>query len=337
MSETLQAETDTKAGSQQILDHAVQGKKAWVRADIRHEDWFFELTPECLAELRGILPELRRERNPVDRIDPSRYALPACRALMKRVQSALDDGVRFAVVDRLPMDELSDDEAEALYWILSSFVARPVNQKLTGTLIYKVHDTGRKAVPGSGVRPDQTNMDQFFHNDNSYNTTPPEYVGLLCVRPAKSGGVSHVISFYTINNALLRRHKDVIPRLYRPFWFDRQKENRPDEPDVMSAPVFVYDGRLRARLSLHQIRGGYTLRNEPVDAEGIAAIDALKQVFADESLTFDFVMERGQMQYVNNRELCHRRTEFQDFEEAGEKRLLMRLWLRNAGSTRYPG
>jgi len=40
---------------------------------------------------------------------------------------------------------------------------------------------------------------------------------------------------------------------------------------------------------------------------------------------------------VNNRELCHRRTQFEDFDNPEEKRLLMRLWLRNDGSTRYPG
>ena len=321
----------------QILDHIVGGKKAWLRSDIRREDWFFSLSPECLAELRGILPGLRMERKPVDQIDAARFALPACRALMREVQSALDDGVRFAVVDRLPMDELDDEDAEALYWILSSFVARPVHQKLSGGMTYKVHDTGRKATAGSGVRPDQTNMDQFFHNDNSYNTTPPEYVGLLCVRPAKAGGVSHVINFYTVNNELLRSHGHVIPRLYQPFWFDRQKENPPDESDVMSAPMFSYDGRLRARLGLFQIGNGYTLRNEPMDAEAVEAIQALRTVFADESLTFDFVMERGQIQYVNNRELCHRRTEFRDYENPAEKRLLLRLWLRNAGSTHYQG
>ncbi len=323
--------------SQQILDHVVSGKKAWTRSDIRHDDWFFTLTPPCLAELRALLPELRIGNEPLEQLDAARHPLPECRAFMKRVQSALDDGVRFAVVDRLPMEALSDDEARALYWILSSLLARPVDQKLTGTMIYKVHDTGRKAAPGSGVRPDQTNMDQFFHNDNSYNTTPPEYVGLLCVRPAKSGGISHVISFYTVNNALLRDHAHVIPRLYRPFWFDRQKENLPNEPDVMSAPMFSYDGRLRARMGLFQIQSGYTLKNEVMDDEAVEAIDALRRVFADAALTFDFVMERGQMQFVNNRELGHRRTQFEDFDGTDNKRLLMRVWLRNAGSTRYPG
>ena len=43
------------------------------------------------------------------------------------------------------------------------------------------------------------------------------------------------------------------------------------------------------------------------------------------------------MQFVNNRELCHRRTQFEDFDNPSEKRLLMRLWLRNAGSIGYEG
>ena len=321
-----------------ILDWVVGGKQAWVRADIRSDDWLLKLPEACLAELRAILPELEREGMPIDSIDANRFELPACRAFMRKVKAVLDDGVRFAVVDRLPVDELTEREANALYWILSSLLARPVHQKLNGALTYKVHDTGRKATAGSGVRPDQTNMDQYFHNDNSYNTTPPEYVALLCVRPAKSGGVSHVISFYTVNNELLRAHRHVIPRLYRPFWYDRQKENAPGEPEVIYEPIFSFDGeRLRARLGLFQIKGGYALQNEAIDPEGAAAIEALRDVFANEALQFDFVMERGHLQFVNNREIGHRRTQFEDFDEAANKRLLMRLWLRDAGSVRYPG
>ncbi len=337
MGETARELDSAGKASSGMLDRVVGGKKAWVRADVRRDDWFFTLPAGCLDELKALLPELAGRLTPVERISAANLALLKCREFMKRVQSALDDGVRFAVVDRLPLDELNADEAQALYWILSSLIARPVEQKLTGTMIYPVHDTGQKAGPGSGVRPDQTNMDQYFHNDNSYNTTPPEYVALLCVRPAKSGGISHVISFYTINNELLRSHREVIPRLYQPFWFDRQKENPPGEPEVMSAPMFSYDGRLRARLGLFQIGSGYTLKQEPMDASAASAIATLRQVFADDALTFDFVMERGQMQFVNNRELCHKRTQFEDFDDPGEKRLLMRLWLRNAGSVRYLG
>ena len=119
MIETKDADLTAQESSQPILDHVVDGKKAWLRADIQRDDWFFKLPPECLDELRALLPELRRQKRRIDEIDAGGFALPACRAFMKRVQSALDDGVRFAVVDRLPMDELTDDEAYALYWILS--------------------------------------------------------------------------------------------------------------------------------------------------------------------------------------------------------------------------
>ena len=321
----------------QTIDHVVDGKKAWMRADIRRDDWFFPLSADCLAELRAILVELRAHPRSVEQIDPAHFEIPACRKLMRSVQAALDDGVRFAVVDRLPMDEISDAEAKALYWILSSLLARPVQQKLTGTLVYDVHDTGKKATPGSGVRPDQTNMDQFFHNDNSYNTTQPEYVALLCMRPAKTGGVSQVISFYTLHNELLRAHKEVIPRLYQPFWFDRQKEYLPGEPEVLSAPIFSYDGRLKVRLGLFQAKSGCTLMNETMDEPAVTAIDTLRKIFTDEAVRFDFVMERGQIQFVNNLELCHRRTTFEDHAEPQNKRLMIRLWLRNAGAPRYQG
>ena len=322
----------------QAIDHVVAGKKAWRRADIQRDDWFFPLTPGCLAELQAIVFDLRTNPRPVDEIDPARYALPACRAFMRRVQTALDDGVRFAVVDRLPLDQVNDDEAKAMYWVLSSLLARPVQQKLTGTLVYDVHDTGKKATPGSGVRPDQTNMEQFFHNDNSYNTTQPEYVALLCVRPAKTGGVSQVISFYTLHNELLGAHKDVVSRLYQPFWFDRQKEYLPGEPAVLSAPIFsAHDGRLKVRLGLFQAASGYTMMNETMDEAAVTAIATLRNVFAQEALRFDFVMERGQIQYVNNLEIGHRRTTFEDFPEPQQKRLMVRLWLRNAGEPRYQG
>jgi len=323
--------------SVQTIDHIVEGTRAWVRADIRRDDWFFRLTPECLSELHAILVDLRAHPCAVEQIDPARFAMPACSTFMRRVQTVLDEGVRFAVVDRLPMDEISDEEAKALYWILSSLLARPVQQKLTGTLIYDVHDTGKKATPGSGVRPDQTNMEQFFHNDNAYNTTQPEYVALLCARPAKSGGVSQLMSFYTLHNELLRAHREVIPRLYQPFWFDRQKEFLPGEPAVISAPIFTYDGRLKVRLSLFQASSGYTMMNEPMDQAGVTAIDTLKNLFANEALRIDFVMERGQIQYVNNLEACHRRTTFEDYAEPHKKRLMVRLWLRNAGDVRYRG
>jgi alpha-ketoglutarate-dependent taurine dioxygenase len=316
---------------------SINGPSAWRRTDLRSEDYRVDLSAACLDEIHCLAHAFRAGPLPTVVCRPDEFDLPHCRRAMAKVREILRSGVRFAIVDRLPLAELGDEAATAVYWLLASMVARPVAQSLDGRLVYDVRDTGRQALPGSGVRPDQTNIDLKFHTDNSYNTTPPECVVLLCLRTAKSGGHSRVASFHTLYNALSARHAEALPRLHRPFWFDRQREFHDGEPEVFAAPVLTAADELHARFSAHQIRGGYALKNEPIDNEGAAALAALLDLFDDDSLSADFDLEPGQMQFVDNRVLGHARTQFEDDPEPDRRRHLVRLWLRDQGSRAYPG
>lgn len=321
-----------------IVDRPITGREAWTRRDVNDGDYKVMLSAKAQSELLNAAKTLRQQPVPLLALRSDSVDLPACRVAMEEVRAILTGGTRFALLQGLPIGQLSLDEAKSLYWILSSMLARPVAQKLDGTMIYDVHDTGLKALPGSGIRPDKTNIDLQFHNDNSYNFMMPEIVGLLCVRPALSGGMSRVMSFATAHNALRERHRDVLPRLYEPFWFDRQREFHPGEPATFSAPLFIRDGeRLRARMSLHQIRGGYALQGGKMDNETTAAVEAISDVFADESLQFQFRLQAGDIQYVANREVGHSRTEFRDHDEPDRRRLLIRVWLRDQGAQGYIG
>ena len=204
--------------------------RAWTRDTIAADDWTVRLPQAATAELLAVRDEIRRAPVPLFLLDPKDFRLDACRAVMDEVRRVTRDGPMFAVLDRLPLDEMSRDEAIALYWLLSSLLARPVAQKLNGQMFYDVMDTGAKLKPGSGIRPTVTNVDLRFHNDNSYNETPPDYVCLLCLHPAKEGGVSQVMSVATVHDALERRYPELMPRLYKPFWYDRHAEHQPDEP-----------------------------------------------------------------------------------------------------------
>ena len=245
----------------------------------------------------------------------------------------------FAVLDRLPMEEINRDEAIQLYWLLSSLLSRPVAQKLNGQMFFDVRDTGARLKPGSGIRPTVTNVDLRFHNDNSYNETPPEYVCLLCLHPAKQGGISQVMSVATVHDTLQQRHPELMPRLYRPFWYDRHAEHQPGEPTTFAAPMFERgpDGTIKARLALSEIHAGYELRGERLDNETAAALAAVQSVFDQPELHVELGFEAGQIQYVNNRATGHARTEFTDFPEPERKRHLVRLWLRDAGRRGYRG
>jgi alpha-ketoglutarate-dependent taurine dioxygenase len=320
-----------------MIDHPIEAPSAWRRGDIRTEDYRVALDDACLDEIRRLVDELQAYPLPAILRTPQEHDLPHCRRAMAEVSRILKKGVRFAVVDRLPLDELSAAEATAIYWLLASLVARPVAQKLDGTMIYDVHDTGQQALPGSGIRPDKTNIEIRFHVDNAYNATPPEIVGLMCLRPAKSGGVSRVLSFHTVHNELLASQRELLPRLYQPFWFDRQREFFPGEPETFAAPVFAGEGELHARFSLHQINSGYALKGKSVDNEGAAALAATLDIFERPGIAIDFDFAPGEIQFVDNRVLGHSRTEFEDYPEPERRRHLVRLWLRDRGRRAYQG
>ncbi|MPY74930.1 MAG: hypothetical protein GEU87_11770 [Alphaproteobacteria bacterium] len=319
-----------------IMDQVLEGPIAWTRESLSAGDGAVALTPACLAEIREAAAILRENPLPVLAVRPGDFAMQACRRLMARVRRELDDGVGFVLIDRLPVEEIGRDAATAIYWLLCSMVARPVAQKWDGRMVYDVRDTGQK--PGNGVRPDITNVEQNFHTDNSYNLCPPDYVALLCLQTAKAGGISRIVSFASAHNEMRRRHPKRLARLYRPYWFDRQREHAPDDVKVVSHPLFEADGgRLLGRLSHFQVVNGYKLAGVSLDAEGAAALEALEAIMNEPGLSKEFFFERGQIQILDNRRCGHKRTGFQDHSEPERKRHLVRLWLRDRGRTFYNG
>jgi alpha-ketoglutarate-dependent taurine dioxygenase len=319
-----------------ILDEPLTGPIAWTRDSLKPADGTVRLTDDCLEEIRAVARLLAENPIPVLALRPEDFALDACRAAMAQARRELRDGVGFVLIDRLPVAEIGRDAATAVYWLLCSMISRPVAQKWDGRMVYDVRDTGLK--PGNGVRPDITNIDQNFHTDNSYNLCPPDYVALLCLQTAKEGGISGIVSFAAAHNEMRRRHPDLLARLYRSYWFDRQREHAPDDVKTISHPLFEADnGRLLARLSRFQVLNGYKLAGEPMDAEGQAALEALEGIMNDPALCKEFFFEPGQIQIVDNRRCGHKRTGFTDYPEPERKRHLVRLWLRGWGRPFYNG
>jgi alpha-ketoglutarate-dependent taurine dioxygenase len=313
------------------------GQEAWRGPELAEQDWRIEIPADARAELDAIAQDLARNPLPTLALDPADYAMPACRAFMARIKAVLDQGIRFAVLNRLPVETLGHERAIQLYWLLATLLARPVAQKHDGTMIFDVRDTGAKFLPGSGVRSAVTNVEQWFHNDNAFNDAPPDYVSLLCLHPARRGGVSRVISLATVHNRLKDAHPDALARLYRPVLFDRQKEHAAGEVPVISVPMFAYDDRLRVRLSPDLTINGYAVAGTPIDTTTADAIETLRAMFAETSLPVELTLRAGEIQIVNNLEIGHMRTAFEDFPEPERKRHLVRLWLRAQGKRSYQG
>jgi alpha-ketoglutarate-dependent taurine dioxygenase len=317
-----------------MLDHEITDARAWTRDTVHERDWTVPLPDAAIAEVMALAETIGRQPLPVLMLSPDQFSLAACRETMARVRRILADGIGVALVDRLPLDRLTKEQAIAAYWVLGQLITTPVAQKWDGTMVYDVTDTGREY--GYGVRGSWTNVELSFHTDNSFGVAPPDYVGLLCLMPAREGGISRFCSLYTVHNEMLRRYPRELARLYRPFYYDRQAEHAPGAPKVSWVPCLRYEGgRLRARFAPMLVKKGYALMEKPLDAEAEDAIEALTAVMQDTRLWMEFTIERGQLQYLNNQEVAHYRSEFKDDET--RKRHLIRLWFRERGKRFYDG
>jgi len=318
-----------------MLERLVRGRKAWTRDIIRAQDYLVPVPAACLAEIDAVVEGLRWNPLPTELLDPADFRLQQTRRLMRRVKERLDDGPGFAVLDRLSVDRFDKEETKAIYWLLSSMIARPVAQAFRGVMLYDVRDTGKRKGPD--VRADLTKDSLSFHTDYGYNLPPP-YIGLQVLRTAKRGGRSTVISLWTAHNEMRRRHRALLPRLYRPFYLNRYGEHAPGDPVVSFHPVFSYDGvALRGRFNLRNITAGYDMAGEPLDAEGADAIAALSEVLEDPALGLEFDLEPGQVEYLMNWRCAHSRTAYEDFPEPDRQRHLVRIFLRDAGARSYMG
>jgi alpha-ketoglutarate-dependent taurine dioxygenase len=74
-----------------------------------------------------------------------------------------------------------------------------------------------------------------------------------------------------------------------------------------------------------------------MDSETRDAVAALEEVANGPELWFELPIERGQVQFLNNRTIAHYRSEFKDDENPARKRHLVRTWHREQGLPTYDG
>jgi alpha-ketoglutarate-dependent taurine dioxygenase len=297
-------------------------RRAW-RADTvgKPDSWYHPLSESALAGFDRFLPaggtvtDLRAD----DRLRA------AASADVAAIRDALEGGRGFVVVTP-PGGRYAPPELAAVYWLLGWLLGRPLEQNVQGTILYDVKDAGQDVR--YGARFSVTSAESSFHTDSSFVEAVTDYVGLLCLNGAKSGGLSQVVSGYSVREELRVREPAAWAQLTRPFHVDRRGGVRPGEAPTALYPVFGENGRgLLVRYLRYWIEVGHDKAGVPLSAERVAALDALDRAAADPRLRAEFALRPGDMFFVNNRWVLHNRTAFEDFTEPERKRHLLRLWV----------
>ena len=318
------------------LDHWVNHSYSWTKKDINPESCIVQISDEVEDELLQMAELI--EANPLPTVlrTLSQFKIPKTCRFMQEIRERLDEPPGVAVIERMPLEKISNKQAIDIFWTIGQVVGQQVAQKWDGTMIYHVRDTGAQYT--YGVRGSYTKVELLFHNDNAFGKALPHYVGLMCIRPSFKGGLSRFCSLYSVHNQMLNRYPHQLKRLYEPVYWDRQTEHAEGEPVVALAPVFRFENnRLLTRANPSLVMKGYDVAEIKIDAEAFDAISALKEVSEDPSLWFELPIERGHLQYINNIDIAHYRSEIIDHPDPDKKRHLVRSWHRECGHATYDG
>jgi len=309
-----------------MLTQTASGSRAW-RADTidAPEAWHCPLSEAALAILDEAVREWQGRQAVTDLWPPDRLHEVAAESL-EVARAALELGRGFTIITAGQPDRYSPRELQAVYWLVGQLLGWPLEQNVQGTLLYDVRDTGQDVR--YGARFSVTSSESTFHTDNSFGDEVLDYVGLLCLRPAKSGGESQLVSGHSVINELLARHREALEVLGRPFHVDRRGGLRPGDEPTARFPVFGGGEELLVRYLRFWIEAGHEKAGLPLTTEQVNALNALDRVANDRHLRVEFTLAAGEMLFVNNRWILHNRTAFEDHAEPERQRHYVRLWLQ---------
>ncbi|HEX6471798.1 MAG TPA: TauD/TfdA family dioxygenase [Streptosporangiaceae bacterium] len=255
------------------------------------------------------------------------------RALVGDIYHRLAGEPGLVVLGGFPVGE-EPDLVERAYVLLGMLLGQPVAQTLDGRLLVRVeaYDPGVK-VPGAqntGIPNAQP-----FHIDRA-----ADVVGLLCIRRARAGGLSLVVSSRTVHNTLAERHPDLLPVLYRPIPVQTPPLRGPAgevAAQWCEVPVFSQvDGHFAAYCDRHVIDMAQRFPDAPrLTERQEAALAAVDEVVALPGLALEMSLEPGDLQLINNLSVLHARTAYEG-DPAGQGRLLLRLHIAFGGSPALP-
>lgn len=309
------------------------GPAAWYGPEMAgRDDWLMSLTAADITEIEAATKALVERQADIAAITARDFPLPTLApALKTRVQDEVLDGRGFLLLRGLPVERWSMREAATAFFGLGSHLGSARSQNGKGHVLGHVQDLGFD-VADPNVRIYQTHERQTYHTDSC------DIVGLLCLKTARSGGLSALVSSTTIFNEIHRRRPDLLPLLFEPVATDRRGEVPEGQKPYFEIPVFNWhQGFLTAIYQRQYIDSAQRFANAPrLTSAHIEALDLFDSLANDPALHMFMEFKPGDVQLVHNHTMLHDRTRFIDWPEPGRRRHLLRLWLAASGARPLP-
>ena len=274
------------------------------------------MTADAIASIDAALAAVKAKGLTFPHFGKADFPLNAQALKLPQHANELENGRGFMLMRGLPIERYSDDDINIIYYGIGLHLGEPVRQNPKGELLGSVMNVGDTRLKTTRVY--ETNLYLPYHSD------PSDVVGLLCVRKAKSGGVSSLVSVAAVYNEILEHHPEFLGLYYRPMYFAHLCEPLPS-----LSPIFSHhQGKLSCRYLRQYIELGHEIREQPLSKVEFEALDLFDSIIHKASIRVDMMLEPGDIQFANNYAVLHSRTEFEDDANPALHRKLLRLWLK---------
>jgi hypothetical protein len=314
------------------LPPEIQGSSAWYGPDLAAcRDWVKTLSETEIAEIERATERLVDAQLEIPAIRRDDFPLPSLGPRLRQMLDEVLNGRGFVLIRGLPVGRLSELEAAIAFFGLGAHLGGARSQNAQGHVLGHVKDLGLSSRDPN-ARIYQTRERQTYHTDSC------DVVGLMCLRPAKSGGLSSLVSSVTIFNEMRRRRPDLLTCLFEPIETDRRGEVPEGQKPYFNIPVFNWhEGLLSTIYQRQYIESARRFAEvQPLTLQQIEALDLFDSLANDPALHLLMEFRPGDVQLVHNHTLLHDRTAFEDWPEAARKRHLLRLWLAPAEARPLP-
>ena len=306
------------------MPHRFNGPSAWVGAKLAKQPdiWLTQLSQAYIDELvhagRAYL-ETGRDIGDITKDD---FPLPTFSTYLAAMRIKLVHGVGVEVLRGLPVDDFDKRLSAAIFCGIGAHLGSARSQNAAGHILGHVRDTGADARD-ENTRIYQTNARQSFHTDSA------DVVGLLCLKEAKEGGDSLLVSAETIFNKMAEQRPDLLALLFDPIATDRRGEIPVGmKPFMTIPPLNWYGGKLTVFYQRQYIDAATRFEEAMRLSEAhIEALNLFDDLCDDPDLHIKMRLTPGDMQFVYNHSQLHDRTGFIDWPEPENRRHLLRLWL----------
>lgn len=299
----------------------VNSELAWSGSDFESDNSFiYHLDAADIQEISAAMDHFKGLGLDGACVSRDTFPLPELGRKLDTLGRDVHSGRGFCLVRGIKPEDYSVEDLTLVYLGVQAYIAeqRGRQDSRGNMLVHIVADNSSKT---RAEHHRHSNKSITFHNEET-----GDVIGWLTRSTASQGGRCIIASAYTVYNVLAAHRPDLVRLLTRsdwPFAF----------PRFQCRPVLFHeDGRLVINFGRTALLGN-AIHPRPenlpkVSARQLEALDAVEAIA--QATQLEIQTQAGDMHFINNLAVLHRRESFTDGADTATKRHLVRMRLRNA-------